>query len=241
MTTEPLKEHPGQGSDMRQGLVKWGIQAAVIILVQAIALFLSAGRLDWAMGWTYIGLLVLNQLITALALVPTNPELLADRVKSEGPRDLDRVLAGVMFLYGPLLTVIVAGLDQRFGWSPALPLVVQSSALAVALLGSLCTIWAMAANRHFYGVFHIAREQGHTVATAGPYRIVRHPGYLGAAVFDLAVAIALGSLWALIPAALTVVAIAVRTALEDRSLQAQLDGYEAYSQQTRYRLVPKIW
>jgi protein-S-isoprenylcysteine O-methyltransferase Ste14 len=221
--------------------VKWAVQAAVIILIQAIALFLSAGRLEWAMGWAYIGLLLLNQVITALALIPTNPELLAARVQSEGPRDLDRVLAATMFLYGPLLILIVAGLDQRFGWSTPLPPTVQAGALVVALLASLWTIWAMAANQHFYGVFHIDRERGHEVATAGPYRMVRHPGYLGALAFDLAVAIVLGSLWALIPAALVGVAIVTRTKVEDRALQAELDGYEAYAQQTRFRLVPGIW
>ncbi|MGD8737018.1 MAG: isoprenylcysteine carboxylmethyltransferase family protein, partial [Anaerolineae bacterium] len=98
-----------------------------------------------------------------------------------------------------------------------------------------------AANQHFYGVFHIDRERGHEVATAGPYRMVRHPGYLGALAFDLAVAIVLGSLWALIPAALVGVAIVTRTKVEDRALQAELDGYEAYAQQTRFRLVPGIW
>ncbi|MGD8737939.1 MAG: hypothetical protein PVJ85_14425, partial [Anaerolineae bacterium] len=140
MTVQPSKEHPRQDPDVRPGLVKWAVQAAVIILIQAIALFLSAGRLEWAMGWAYIGLLLLNQVITALALIPTNPELLAARVQSEGPRDLDRVLAATMFLYGPLLILIVAGLDQRFGWSTPLPPTVQAGALVVALLASLWTI-----------------------------------------------------------------------------------------------------
>jgi protein-S-isoprenylcysteine O-methyltransferase Ste14 len=139
------------------------------------------------------------------------------------------------------LILIVAGLDQRFGWSTPLPPTVQAGALVVALLASLWTIWAMTANQHFYGVFHIDRERGHEVATAGPYRMVRHPGYLGALAFDLAVAIVLGSLWALIPAALVGVAIVTRTKVEDRALQAELDGYEAYAQQTRFRLVPGIW
>ena len=241
MTAEPSKEHLRQDPTLKQGLARWGIQVAVMILIQAAVLFLAAGRLDWTMGWAYTGLLVLNQLATALALIPTHPELLAERARNEGPRDLDRVLAAIMFLYGPLVILIVAGLDHRFGWSPALSPGVQVGGLIVALLGSLWTIWAMAANRHFYGVFHIEREQGHTVATAGPYRVIRHPGYLGAIAFVLGVPIALGSLWALIPAVLVVVAIVIRTALEDRALRTGLDGYEAYCRQTGCRLVPGVW
>lgn len=241
MTAEPSKEQLRQDPTLKQGLARWGIQVTVMILIQAAVLFLVAGRLDWTMGWAYTGLLVLNQLVTALALIPTHPELLAERARNGGPRDLDRVLAAIMFLYGPLVILIVAGLDHRFGWSPALSPGVQVGGLIVALLGSLWTIWAMAANRHFYGVFHIEREQGHTVATAGPYRVIRHPGYLGAIAFVLGVPIALGSLWALIPVVLVVVAIVIRTALEDRALRTGLDGYEAYCRQTGFRLVPGVW
>jgi protein-S-isoprenylcysteine O-methyltransferase Ste14 len=113
--------------------------------------------------------------------------------------------------------------------------------LAIAVLGSLLTTWAMIANRFFYGVLRIAKDRGHTVATGGPYRYVRHPGYGGAIAFDLAAPLVLGSLWALIPAVLTACAIIVRTALEDRALQAGLDGYAEYAQRVRYRLLPGVW
>ncbi|MGA9348863.1 MAG: PEP/pyruvate-binding domain-containing protein [Anaerolineae bacterium] len=49
------------------------------------------------------------------------------------------------------------------------------------------------------------------------------------------------SLWALIPAALCALAFIIRTALEDRTLQAELDGYKDYAQQTRYRLLLGVW
>jgi protein-S-isoprenylcysteine O-methyltransferase Ste14 len=99
----------------------------------------------------------------------------------------------------------------------------------------------MALNRHFYGVMRINRAEGHKVATAGPYRIVRHPGYAGAILFQLATSLILGSLWALIPAVLAVGATILRTALEDRTLQEELDGYTEYAQETRSHLVPGVW
>jgi len=51
----------------------------------------------------------------------------------------------------------------------------------------------------------------------------------------------LGSAWALIPAAATIVVIVVRTAYEDRTLVRDLAGYEAYARRVRYRLLPGIW
>jgi protein-S-isoprenylcysteine O-methyltransferase Ste14 len=194
------------------------------------------------MAWAFLGVFVAGQGLTALFLIPGNPELVADRAQLKAEtRDLDRVLAGLAVLYGPLSTWIVAGLDQRFGWSPQIPLALQLAALAVAALGSLLTTWAMASNKFFYGTVRIEKERGHTVATTGPYRFVRHPGYVGGMLFALATPLILSSLWAFIPAGLTVCVLLIRTALEDRTLQEELDGYRDYAQRVRYRLLPGMW
>jgi len=217
------------------------LQAGLFTLVQVASLFIASGRLDWVMAWVYIGVYLASMGVNALVLIPTNPELVVERAQSRGKRDLDRALAGVMALYGPAGICIVAGLDVRFGWSPGIPPALLIAALAIAVLGSLLTTWAMASNRFFYGVLRIAKDRGHTVATSGPYRYVRHPGYVGAIAFDLATPLILGSPWALIPAGLTTCIIILRTVLEDRTLQDELDGYKYYAQQVRYRLVPGVW
>jgi protein-S-isoprenylcysteine O-methyltransferase Ste14 len=236
-SVEPSKRTP----DVTRGILRWVLRVGLFVAILAASLFLSAGQLDWGMGWVYVGVLVANQLLTALILIPGSPELLVERGRSEGPRDLDRVLAGVMALYGPVVTLIVAGLDRRSGWSPAMPLALPLVALAVAVLGALLTIWAMASNRFFYGTLRVEPDRGHTVASAGPYRSLRHPGYAGAILFQLATPVLLGSLWALIPAGLTATAIVVRTALEDRALHDRLDGYRDYAARVRYRLLPGVW
>ena len=87
----------------------------------------------------------------------------------------------------------------------------------------------------------IQDDRGQQAVTRGPYRFVRHPMYAGVIVFMLSTALVLGSLWALLPAALICVTFILRTALEDRTLQAELPGYAEYAQRTRYRLLPKIW
>lgn len=225
----------------KPGLGRWLVQTGVFVLLFAASLFVATGRLDWGMAWVYVGVLVANQVIVAIVLIPSNPELLAERAQNKGPRDRDRVLASIMALYGPVATLIVAGLDRRWGWSPSGPPALQIAAVLVAVVGVLLTVWAMAANRFFYGTVRIETDKGHTVATAGPYRVVRHPGYVGAILFQLATPLMLGSLWALIPAVLTVCVIVVRTALEDETLQDNLGGYQEYATQVRSRLLPGLW
>jgi len=222
-------------------MAKYILQHGLFVLIQVASLVIASGRLDWVRAWVYIGVHLAGLGVNALVLIPTNPELVVERARFRGKRDLDRVLAGVMALYGPAGICIVAGLDVRFGWSPGIPLALLIAALAVMVLGSLLTTWAMASNRFFYGTLRIAKDRGHTVATSGPYRYVRHPGYVGIIAFDLAMPLILGSLWALIPAGLTTCIIILRTALEDRALHEELEGYREYVQRVRYRLLPGVW
>jgi protein-S-isoprenylcysteine O-methyltransferase Ste14 len=194
------------------------------------------------MAWAYVGVLLVSKLAVALILSRSNPELLAER--GGVPKDAkswDRPLAMTMALYGPALGWIVAGFDRRYGWSMGLSSAVQVSALLVTVLGTGLTVWAMASNRFFMGFCRIATERGHTVATAGPYGHLRHPGYLGAIVYQLATPLALGSWWAFVPVALTIALTVVRTSLEDRTLRQELPGYAEYARQVRHRLLPGIW
>jgi protein-S-isoprenylcysteine O-methyltransferase Ste14 len=237
MTTE----RPNEQSSTPNGILGWVRQIIVFTLIIAASLFIASGRLNWRMAWAYVGLFVASQALTALILIPRNPELLTERAQEQGDvKDWDRALSALVALFGPLNMWIVAGLDARFTWSAQVSLSVQIAALAIAGLGSLLTIWAMASNRFFYGVVRIEKDS-HTVATVGPYRHVRHPGYVGGIIFDLATPLALGSWWTFIPAVLTVCFIVARTALEDRTLQEELDGYKEYAQQTRCRLLPDVW
>jgi protein-S-isoprenylcysteine O-methyltransferase Ste14 len=144
-------------------------------------------------------------------------------------------------IYGPLVTLVVAGLDRRWGWRPEVPWVWALIGAALLVLASAFAAYAMLTNRFFSAVVRIQRERGHTVVTAGPYRWVRHPGYAGGVACHLAMPILLGSLWALIPGVLTAGLTVLRTALEDRTLRAELPGYSEYARRTRYRLLPGVW
>lgn len=111
----------------------------------------------------------------------------------------------------------------------------------VFLLGFALTVWAMCVNHFFSTAVRMQFDRGHKVCTTGPYRYIRHPGYLGMITYYLATPIFLGSLWAMIPAIATVLLFIIRTALEDKTLIKKLPGYKEYAMGTRYRLIPRVW
>jgi protein-S-isoprenylcysteine O-methyltransferase Ste14 len=230
--------------EVRRRIVSWIVQAALGLVGYSAILFLSAGRLGWLWGWVFLGLLAAVLISHVLILVPINPELLAERsrgIRQEGAKGWDKWVAMFAAGMGTMVSWIVAGLDARFEWSASVPLALHVGGLIGSVLGWALFMWAMGANTFFSEAVRIQEERGHTVVTDGPYRYVRHPGYVGAILALLATPLLLGSLWAFIPAGLAAIGYIVRTVLEDKMLQEELDGYTEYAQYTRYRLLPGVW
>ena len=217
------------------------LSAGIGVLFFGAVMFLAAGTLRWWEGWAYLGVMALY-FFAATVVIPFDAELADERTSmKEDVKTWDKVLASVLSLLFPLGFMACGGLDVRFDLSPALPAWLEIASL-VAVMGSLIFMgWAAYVN-DFYGRYvRIQTERGHHVVKAGPYRIVRHPAYLGTLVFYVASALALGSLWTLVLSAVTIALTIIRTALEDKTLRAELPGYEAFTHETRYRLIPGIW
>lgn len=231
----PVKD---QAPDVKRQMIVAVVKSVLAGLVMAVALFWVAGRWNWLMGWVYAGLMALTAVSGILA---SGPELLAERSGvQKGAKQWDVPLAILVARVGPLVTLLVAGLDERLGWSGVADWP-QWAAVLLALLGTAITAWAMATNRFFSAVVRIQEDRDHRVITGGPYHYVRHPGYAGAILFTLVTPLILDSLWALVPAVLTVAVLVVRTAKEDRTLQEELGGYTEYTRTVRYRLLPGVW
>jgi len=229
-------------NEMTQGVVKWAVRGMIAKVVVALILFLSAGRWDWGMGWVYVGVFFAFDLATALVVLPRNPSLLAERAELQaGTKGWDKILVRLAAAYLPMASWIVAGLNERWGWKPDVAPAVQIIALLVVLVGYGITVWAMGVNAYFSTTVRLQSDRGHKVVTSGPYRIVRHPGYVGAMQFTLRAPLLLGSVWALIPALLSAVFYVVRTTLEDRMLHDELEGYPEYAAAVRSKLLPGIW
>lgn len=231
------------GMELSQGIRKRALQIAFQFLLLAAILFLSSGRLDWWFAWVYLGVFVLGVGANSYVILRTNPELIAERARQFTPetKKWDRILATLWGVMSAIVSLLVAGLGKRFGWSPQIPLTVQLAAMLVHMFGAAFAGWALVSNAFFSGTVRVQTERGHAVVSTGPYRFVRHPGYAGWMISNLAAVIMLGSMWALLPAVIAVVALLARTELEDRMLREELPGYAEYAQRIRYRLVPGIW
>lgn len=222
-------------------VMRYAIRETLGVIVMGVALFWSAGRMDWWPAWASIAVMLAWISATAVIILRVNPDLLAERL---GPRrDAKPWDTAIMSVLGimQLGRYIVAGLDQCYGWTGGLPLAAQIAALAACVLGYALVVWATASNAFFSQIVRIQFERGHTVATGGPYHYVRHPAYFGAILYELAVPVLLASGWALIASGLNAVLLVLRTVLEDRTLRAELTGYVDYARQVRYRLLPGVW
>jgi len=228
----------------RKTILKWCIQSAGGLVGYAAILFLAAGTWDWVWGWVFIGLMGIFLASHVVLLVPINPDLLVERaggLRQEGGKRWDRWLAALAGGVFPIASWYVAGLDLRFAWSSPKPLAVHLIGMGLVALGYALFMWAMVSNAYFSEVVRIQEDRGHEVATDGPYRFVRHPGYSGAILSFLGTPLLLGSWWAFIPTAIGIGGYVLRTALEDKTLQLELEGYDAYVEQVRYRLIPGVW
>jgi protein-S-isoprenylcysteine O-methyltransferase Ste14 len=210
-------------------------------VILGVILFWSAGTMNWPMAWVLLAIVFAWTIGMLIVMVKRHPQLLAERTgPRKGAKSTDAAIMGVV----GLLTVgrsVVAGLDMRYGWSSEIPLALQLSMLGIAALSYGLVIWATASNPFFSQIVRIQKERGHYVASGGPYRFVRHPGYVGSVLHEISAPIMLGSWWALIPGIVIFLLFVVRTAMEDRTLLEALKGYRDYSQKVRFRLLPGIW
>jgi protein-S-isoprenylcysteine O-methyltransferase Ste14 len=222
-------------------IARYAVRETMGIVVMGVALFWSAGRIDWWPAWAAIAVMLAWITATATVILRFNPHLLAERLgPRKGAKPWDTAIMSILGLT-QLVRYIIAGLDQRYGWTGGFPVAAQIAGLTVSALGYALVVWATASNAYFSQIVRVQSERGHAVATGGPYHYVRHPAYLGAILYELAIPILLASWWALIASGLNAILLIVRTVLEDRTLRVELTGYVGYTRQVRYRLLPGIW
>jgi protein-S-isoprenylcysteine O-methyltransferase Ste14 len=221
--------------------VKRGSQVLFSLLLMAALFFFCAGRLDLPRVWFFFGLYFVSLVANMTIFLKYNPEVV--KARSEMLKGVmkwwDKVYAWLYIILMFALPV-VCGLDVRFH-APALGIEYYLAGILLFVAGWSFTSWALAVNKFFEGAVRIQKERGHAVVSAGPYAIVRHPGYAGMIVLYASMPLGLGSLYGLIPALLIAAAFVFRTHFEDEFLQKELPGYRQYAEKTRYRLVPGVW
>jgi protein-S-isoprenylcysteine O-methyltransferase Ste14 len=225
--------------------VTW-LRVTVAYLLVPLLLLLCGWDVGWWEAWVYSLMIVGSGVGGRIWAERRHPGLMAERERAliEDTADVkswDRVLAPLMAVSLSFPLAIVAGLDHRFGWSPDFPIGLTMLGFGMIALGYGFASWALAENRFFSSVVRIQTDRGHAVCDRGPYRFVRHPGYAGNILPLPGIVLALDSVWTLVPAAVALIVLVVRTALEDRTLREELPGYRAYAGVVRYRLIPGIY
>jgi protein-S-isoprenylcysteine O-methyltransferase Ste14 len=213
-----------------------------IVLIPSLPLLISR-HWGWWQAWVYALSNILSFIISRVLAARRNPDLIKERARYmqyENAKTWDKQLAPFLGI-GGILMMVVAGLDELLGWSPAYSSLLKILSLLIILAGYALTSYALIENRFFSGMARLQTDRGHQVVSSGPYRWIRHPGYAGVLLTDLATPVFLDSSWAFLPTVFTIIFLVIRTALEDRFLLAELEGYRDYARQVRYRLLPGIW
>lgn len=207
-----------------------------VVLVGAL-IFLSAGTLCFVNGWLLMGALFVPMFVAGLVMLVKNPALLASRLEAkEQQREQSLVvkLSGLMFIVG----FVLAGLTYRLGWY-RLPMGVSIAATVLFL--AAYGVYAEVLRENAYLSRTIRVQEGQRVVDTGLYGIVRHPMYSATVLLFLAMPLMLGAPIAFGVFLVCPLLIAQRIRHEERLLEQELEGYRAYQQKVRYRLIPFVW
>ncbi len=235
------------GNHSKANLLKLGaahfLEVLAIFTLLGGVLFLAAGRLDWWEAWILLAIYFLIAQGAGLWMLRYDPQLLKERdqaVMKTNVKTWDRIMITLNLLL-TLSLFAMLGLDAgRFHWSPV-PLVVRCLGGLAALSSFGMTLWASSVNTYLSAMVRIQQERGQQAVTTGPYRYIRHPMYLGMCLLDIGLPLIFNSWLGLAVSGLMIIAVVIRTALEDRTLKRELPGYAEYSQLVHYRLLPGVW
>ena len=243
-------------TETSESLNKYGansiLREFVLVIFVAVLLWVSAGFQLWFNAWAYILFLLVFSAVFMAVMVKNNPELLnirgaPRRAMRQAPMPrYDKVF---FIIYVPLfcLIPIIAGLDYQGFFELWVMLPVDFPhwlgviGFCLVVFGEAFFGWAMVTNPFFHGMMVIQEERSHQIISKGPYRWIRHPGYLGQILYYLGMPLLLASWWAFFLGIIMAFAFIFRTYKEDQMLQRELDGYDVYVQQTHKRLFPGIW
>ncbi|HEX4439567.1 MAG TPA: isoprenylcysteine carboxylmethyltransferase family protein [Thermoanaerobaculia bacterium] len=211
-------------------------------LLFAASLFVPAGTLRWPAAWTYLVLMFGFSIGISVWLLRHDPDLLAERMSGIGRADQeswDKILLSITAV-GFFGWHAAMGFDRREHAS-TLPDWLRGGGGLLLLTSFYVFFLAFRENAFLSPAVRIQTDRGHRLVDTGPYGLVRHPLYAGFALYAVGVALLLGSWRGLGGAAILIALVARRAVLEERLLRGRLEGYAAYAERVRYRLVPGIW
>lgn len=217
-------------------------QIVILFLVFALPLFLSAGTITWLAGWIFLVLFFSFVVALSLWLLRHNPGLLKERMTVFRPdqKVWDKVFFMLMYVFFIAWLVLMPLDAVRFHWSQ-MPVWLQMVGAIVLVCSFSLFFLTFQENSYLSPMVRIQKDRGQTVVSTGPYHYVRHPMYSGFLLFIAGMALLLGSWYGLLLGLILVGMVARRAVLEERMLREELQDYDAYMAQVKYRLIPHVW
>lgn len=218
---------------LKDACVKFGSGVLIVMLF----LFVPAGTLSYPGGWLLMAILFVPMFFAGLVMWRKAPTLLESRLRAKEREDTQKRvigLSGLMFLAG----FISAGLDFRWNWT-VVPRWVTVAAAVVFLGGYLLFAEVLRENAYLSRVIEV--QKGQKVVDNGLYGVIRHPMYSATLLMFLAMPLVLGSWISFLIFLAYPVLLYQRIGNEESVLKEQLDGYTAYCEKVKYRLLPFIW
>jgi protein-S-isoprenylcysteine O-methyltransferase Ste14 len=215
---------------------------AYLVMWPVLQLWLS-GDWCWVEGWSY-GLWFVALCATCIVwLYRNDPLLLAERYRKPGSGGQSRADKFIVYglVVGFIAWIVLPALDRRFGWTPRVPFWVEAGGGALLLGAAFFLFRSFSDNTFLSPLVRVQTERRQQVVSTGVYGLVRHPMYLGASLMFLGGPLLLGSALGLVLGLGLVLLLMVRIVGEEKLLARELEGYAAYRDHVRHRLVPRIW
>lgn len=247
MTTKPMESNEAMDK-LDQPYPFWLMLVYTVYLVGVMMLFTfpAAGTLNWLEGWLFVGTFCVHMTIYMFYTNQKNPRVLRNRskTKKEGitaatkkSADSDRIVFPLLGI-GMFGSVVVAGLGYRWGWY-MLPL--WATLMGTVLMHIGVYILNLATIQNAFASKLLDINKGQVLIDTGLYAHVRHPLYSGGILMALFMPVALGSLWGMLFALLGAWAMVYRIPFEEEMLLKGMDGYEAYRERVKYKLIPGVY
>jgi protein-S-isoprenylcysteine O-methyltransferase Ste14 len=225
-------------------IIRLIVRMIITVAVFAALLFSAAGTWAWWRAWVILGVVAVGMVASTLRMLPGHKDLLVERLKpllQRGHPLADKIIV-LLFVWSYAGLFVFAARDVFHWHLMTRPGTIASSfGMVLFFAGARMVSLAMRENRFAAVVVKHQEDRHHTVVDTGVYAVVRHPMYAGIIPMLAGAALWLESyaaaLFALVPIGL----LAVRIVFEERFLKRKLEGYDAYTQRVRYRLIPFVW
>lgn len=226
---------------IKQGAMKYLAMLLIQRIIGVVLFLVAAGTIFDMRGIVNFSLYFIVSIIACIVMYKGHQATLDERGKKHNnTQNWDKVLLPIYVLLAYYVIYFIAGFGVRFQWAH-LSVEWMVAGVVIYIISGVFTVWPVVENKHFESTSRIQEDREQTVISTGPYRIVRHPGYMGIILWAIAITLIFGTLAVGITAGVIVFVITIRTYLEDSMLKRDLRGYLEYANKVKYRLLPFVW